>query len=67
VTVVDRQNNDVAVVLGNGDGTFLTPWSYTVGRYPSSVISADFNNDSKLNLEVANYTHMNWLLIVYYK
>jgi hypothetical protein len=29
--VVDLVNNDVFVILGNGDGTFLTPGHYTVG------------------------------------
>jgi DNA-binding beta-propeller fold protein YncE len=54
IAVVDEQNNNVAVVLGNGDGTFLTPWSYMVGRSPWCVISADFNNDNRSDLVVAN-------------
>src|SRR3954451_4298755 len=33
---------------------FLTPVNYPVGGYPQAVISGDFNNDSILDLAVAN-------------
>src|SRR5262245_45877891 len=33
---------------------FLTPVKYAVGGYPQSVISADFNNDTIVDLAVAN-------------
>jgi hypothetical protein len=49
--------NTIAVQLGNGDGTFRPPVSYAVGAvgsYAFGIIAADFNNDGKLDLGVAN-------------
>lgn len=44
----------VALLLGNGDGTFGTP-SYTeVGIYPASIVTGDFNKDNNTDLAVAN-------------
>ena len=45
----------VSVLLGNGDGTFKTPVSYSSdGNGPTSVVIADVNGDGKLDLVVAN-------------
>jgi uncharacterized repeat protein (TIGR01451 family) len=44
----------IAVLLGNGDGTFLAPVNYTVGSEPISIAVGDFNHDGKLDLAVAN-------------
>jgi hypothetical protein len=44
----------VSIFLGNGDGTFQAPATYAVGRGPISVVTGDFNGDSKLDLAVAN-------------
>jgi hypothetical protein len=45
----------VAVLLGNGDGTFQPAVTFNSGGdYPSSVALADLNGDSKLDLIVAN-------------
>ncbi len=47
----------VRVVLGNGDGTFGSPATYDIG--PSYTLLgldiSDFNNDTKLDLVVADY------------
>jgi hypothetical protein len=43
----------VAVLLGNGDGTFGTKVDYATGAYPSRVAVGDFNLDSKPDLAVA--------------
>ena len=53
--VVDPFSAIVGVLLGNGDGTFQTPVTYTTGGSgPSSVAVADVNGDGKLDVLVAN-------------
>ena len=44
----------VAVLLGNGDGTFQAASSFAVGASPRSVALGDFNRDGHLDLVVAN-------------
>jgi hypothetical protein len=46
---------ELQIFLGNGDGTFQSPISYTVGTSPGSVVAADFNSDGNLDLAVSNY------------
>src|SRR5208282_5988925 len=41
--------------LGNGDGTFQTPASYSSGFYPEHLAIGDFNGDGKTDLAVADY------------
>jgi hypothetical protein len=43
-------NSSVAVLLGNGNGTFQSPTSYPTDEGPRAVIAADFNNDGKTDL-----------------
>jgi hypothetical protein len=45
----------VSVLLGNGDGTFQPHVDYTVGEYPVGVVAADFNDDGKIDLAIANH------------
>jgi len=40
----------VAVLLGNGDGTFQPAVSYPVNGLPAALAAADFNHDGKLDL-----------------
>ena len=44
----------VAVLLGNGDGTFLPAATYRAGLGPNSVAAADVNGDGIPDLLVAN-------------
>src|SRR5437868_1159001 len=55
LAVVAFLSGQVAVLLGNGDGTLRAPVYYTVGQEPESVAVADFNGDGSLDLAVANY------------
>ena len=49
--------NQIAVLLGNGNGTFQPPAFYTVGsssNTPTSLTTGDFNHDGHLDVAVAN-------------
>ncbi len=52
--MVNSEDNTVSLLLGNDDGSFHTPTNYPDGLSPYSVISADFNNDKKLDIAVVN-------------
>ena len=50
-------NGSVAVLLGNGDGTFQPAVAYdTGGQFPNGVLVADLNKDGKLDLVVSNFS-----------
>ena len=57
--VPDTGSGDVSVLLGNGDGTFETSESYSVGHGGASqffqVAVADLKGDGKLDLVVSDY------------
>jgi FG-GAP-like repeat/FG-GAP repeat len=59
VVTANTGNESVTVRLGNGDGTFQLPHTYTIDTNPSinanpaALAVADFNNDGKLDLAVA--------------
>ncbi len=46
--------NQVAVLIGNGDGTFQKAVPYTVGNAPWNVVVGDINQDGFLDLAVAS-------------
>ncbi len=46
---------NVAILLGNGDGTFRAPTSYSVGFGPLSIASDDLNGDGFADLVTANF------------
>jgi Flp pilus assembly secretin CpaC len=56
LVVANSTTNNVAILLGNGDGTFqeATGSPYAVGKNPSSVLVADFNGDGNPDFAVAN-------------
>lgn len=54
LVVSSASANAVAVLLGNGDGTFGAPVDYTVGSSPASIAIADFNRDGKPDIAVLN-------------
>ena len=51
----DFTGTRVSVLLGNGDGTFGPPRDFIVGTYPFPIVTADFDQNSELDLAVANY------------
>src|SRR5205809_3096505 len=48
------ENNTVAVLLGNGDGTFQPARTFAVGTNPTSVVAGDLYGDGKLDLADTN-------------
>jgi len=44
----------VSILLGNGDGSFQSHIDYATGKAPAALVAADFNNDGKLDLAIAN-------------
>ena len=65
LAVVNENNGgNVAVLIGNGDGSFQSPINYpTTLQYTSFVIAGDFNRDGKLDLLVgSDQNSMNLLL-----
>ncbi|HTR45860.1 MAG TPA: FG-GAP-like repeat-containing protein [Verrucomicrobiae bacterium] len=56
LAVVNQADNTVSILLGDGTGAFApaAPATIATGRAPSSVASADLNNDGKIDLAVTN-------------
>jgi hypothetical protein len=52
--VTNAFQSTVAILLGNGDGSFAAGSLNTTGTLPDAVTSADFNGDGKPDLAVAN-------------
>jgi uncharacterized protein (TIGR03437 family) len=47
-------SGSVALLRGNGDGTFQAPQQFSAGTNPRSVLAGDFNGDGRLDLAVAS-------------
>ncbi|MBI5038562.1 MAG: VCBS repeat-containing protein [Nitrospirae bacterium] len=47
---------DLAVFLGNGDGTLQSPIFHTIGNQPISVALGDINLDGNMDAVTANYS-----------
>jgi hypothetical protein len=48
-------DGDVAVFLGNGDGTFRGPVDNVLGTFPVSIAMGDFNGDGILDVATVDY------------
>jgi uncharacterized repeat protein (TIGR01451 family) len=45
IAIAQGSSNGVAVLLGNGDGTFGAATEFATGADPTSIATGDFNND----------------------
>ena len=56
LAIVGQNNypNTLSILIGNGLGSFNLAGNFNAGYEPKDVISADFNNDGKADLAVAN-------------
>jgi hypothetical protein len=55
LAVANYATNNVAILLGNGDGTFGAPTTFAVGSEPAAIAMGDFNGDGNPDLVVANF------------
>src|SRR5215471_2702560 len=57
LAVTDPRDNTVTILAGNGNGTFAVAAGspMPVGNGPQAILAADFNNDGKQDLAIANY------------
>jgi hypothetical protein len=65
VVVADSENDQVHILLGSGNGTFTTLTTYDgiSESDPLMVAVADFNNDNRSDIVVANYGANNILVL----
>jgi len=54
LVVANSGDNNISILLSNGDGSFATAVNYSVGTTPTAVVLADFNLDGNLDVAVAN-------------
>ncbi|CAF1448430.1 unnamed protein product, partial [Rotaria sordida] len=61
IIVTERGNNEMNIFLGYGDGKFSKnpTTSIACSSLPYSIAVGDFNNDSWLDIAVANHNHNN--------
>ncbi len=57
IIVCNKLSNNIGIFLGFGNGTFSSQTTYPTGQNsrPSAIAIGDFNNDSWLDIVVANY------------
>ncbi|MEQ8763274.1 MAG: FG-GAP-like repeat-containing protein [Planctomycetota bacterium] len=56
LAVANNDSNDVSILLGQGDGTFLAQQRFTAGSDPRSVAISDLNGDAFPDLAIANFS-----------
>ncbi len=57
IVVASSGTSNVGRIMGYGNGTFANQLSYPIGydSLPNSVAFGDFNNDTWIDIAVANY------------
>ena len=61
IAVVDQDNSTLVILLGNGNGSFRLAANLSTGNQsePYAVAIGDFNNDTRLDIVVANTNAQN--------
>ena len=59
LAVSETGTNVIAVMTGNGNGTFNTAATYNTGSSPGVLVDGDFNGDGNRDLAVTNYNSGN--------
>ena len=56
IVSVNAKSNSISVILGNENGTFENQITYSTGdgSHPIAITSSDLNNDTRLDLIIAN-------------
>jgi hypothetical protein len=54
IVVANTTSNDLSVLFGRGNGTFVATRSYGVGGRPTTVAAGDFNGDGVTDVAVAD-------------
>ena len=52
IITLDAYSNDISVLLGKGDGSFLPATSFFAGMNPVAMAVGDFNGDGRLDVAV---------------
>jgi hypothetical protein len=55
LAVVSSSGNAVALLIGNGNGTFTVSGTLATGNNPGSIVAGDFNGDQNIDLAVSNF------------
>ncbi|CAF5144689.1 unnamed protein product, partial [Rotaria sp. Silwood1] len=67
IAVTTYGDNSVGILLGHGNGTFMSQTTYSLGAAsPYSIGTGDFNNDNRMDLVVTNNGTNNIALLVGY-
>ncbi|MFM1876123.1 MAG: hypothetical protein RL266_1860, partial [Bacteroidota bacterium] len=56
--------NKVALLTGNGDGTFNSPQTFSTDNYPEFIALGDFNEDNAMDISALNFNTQNVSVIL---
>jgi hypothetical protein len=55
VVTVNSLDDNISILIGDGDGGFLPHVTYSTGELPVHIAAGDFNNDYALDLVITNH------------